>query len=167
MPLLYFLFSITFFPPDNWLFPFFFCSLFHAFVDNSFQYINMSLKCLTMLIPLWENPSDNLSVFIYLLVCLLFAFCLLVFLEVFFLDGFSSLSYVILGPPTWGFWTVCHHGISICCSMCLCCFFDLSFSKVLVLILLNNILSKKRGNNGMPYEFSHVKMLYSIFMLNW
>ena len=128
----------------------------------------MSLKCLTMLISLWENSSDNLSVFIYLLVGLLFAFCLLVFLVVFLLGSSSALSEVILGPPTWGFWTVCHCGISICCcSVCLYYFSDLSFSKVLVLILLNHILSKKRGKNGMPYEFSHVKMLYSTFMLSW
>ena len=96
MPLLYFLSLPP--PPDNWLFPFFFSSLFHALVDNSFQYINMSLKCLTMLISLWESSSDNLSVFIYLLVCLLFAFRLLVFLVVFLLDASSSLSEVILGP---------------------------------------------------------------------
>ena len=111
-----------------------------------------------MLISLWENSSDNLSVFIYLLVGLLFAFCLLVFLVVFLLGSSSALSEVILGPPTWGFWTVCHCGISICCcSVCLYYFSDLSFSKVLVLILLNHILSKKRGKNGMPYEFSHPK----------
>ena len=178
MPLLYFLFSITFFPPDNWLFPFFSCSLFHALVDNSFQYINVSLKCLTVLISLWGNSSDNLSVYFGLLsVLCLYQLSFGLFVVCFLFIGFPGsflnrwLFFFKLryfgSPPPGVFGLFCHHSISICCSMCLCSFSDLPFSKVLVLILLNNILSKKRGNNGMPYEFSHVKMLYSIFMLNW